>query len=412
MDKLQNINPNFHDVKNERSDEIPNVTYTDDCNILNLHKMVLSKLKTSVKTELQVLKEEYRTEVEKVKMKQSRIDRNFSLSQINKLQKQIVQMESSLSIENYLKESEETLNSYKQLGPLRKIISFGNATNPSTTPKISTPNVTDSEYRHDLIENYLQIANKYIKLNIVKSNAGMNFCKECKSDLTKNMISSDDGITRCKICSTEYVTMMNGMEDSEVTSSTNPSSYEDRKTFIKAIMHYQGKQPNRLEGLEVKLDKYFNVIGLPSGEEIRSLPLNKDGTRGKTGRELLFLALKELGLSAFYEDDWLICHEYWGWKLPEISHLEEVIVIDYDISQGIYEKYKGVRKSNMNNQYRLWRHLDRLGHDCLPDDFRIVRTQEILDFYEKVWVQICSDLGWSAPKPISTYSRRLNFNFE
>ena len=374
-------------------------TYTDDCNLLEIHKYIISKLTFGANEEMAKLSLERNKELEKIKQKQSLIDRNYSLKRIDFLNKKITELNGIL-FKKYLNDISDILADYQKIGPLRKIVSFMTSTS-------TIANNTDMEdKRHEIISKFLNIATKYVKLNIVRSTPTGYSCRECGSDLTNSLITADNGITRCSHCWTEHINLLTGVEDAE--SSTFSNTYEDRKTFIKAIVNYQGKQPNKLGNIEERLDKYFMSISYPSGQEVRKLPLNKDGSRGKTSRDLLFSALKESGLSIYYEDDWLICHEYWGWTLPDVSHLEETLLTDYDLSQPYYDKYKGDRKSNMNNQYRLFRHLERLGHNCLPDDFRMVRTAEILNFYEEVWIKMCKELNWTLPTPIAAYPQRLN----
>ena len=136
------------------------------------------------------------------------------------------------------------------------------------------------------------------------------------------------------------------------------------------------------------------------GSVICELPMNEDGTRGDTSKDLMYSALHDVVLAQYYEDVNLICHVYWGWKLQDVGHLEDAIMTDYDRSQMIFEQHKGSRKSCLNTQYRLWRHLARRGHPCKSKDFKIVKTPEIVDFHESMWKIICRELNWDEPEPL------------
>ena len=55
---------------------------------------------------------------------------------------------------------------------------------------------------------------------------------------------------------------------------------------------------------------------------------------------------------------------------------------------------KDGRKSSLNSQWRLYKHLKRLGWPCKEKDFKIPTTQDILDFHKIKWAEICDILGW------------------
>ena len=105
-------------------------------------------------------------------------------------------------------------------------------------------------------------------------------------------------------------------------------------------------------------------------------------------------ALKDIGCSGFYDHLNVILNEMWGWLLPDISHLEDQIMEDYDVSQRVYETLPKDRKSSLNSQFRLYKHLRRLGFPCKSKDFRIPATHDILEFHNTIWAKICEILDW------------------
>jgi hypothetical protein len=179
---------------------------------------------------------------------------------------------------------------------------------------------------------------------------------------------------------------------SEVKYMNSKDGYEDRENFWKALQRFQGKQNNHIpERLFKELDDYFVSFGLLTGKQICSLELTKKGTRGNTSRGMMFKALSETNNSVFYEDVNLICHLYWGWLLPDISSDEEQIMNDYDITQEVFKKIPKDRRSSLNAQYRLWQHLRIRGYKYPIDDFKIVKTPDILVEHDRIMKIMCDE---------------------
>jgi hypothetical protein len=170
-------------------------------------------------------------------------------------------------------------------------------------------------------------------------------------------------------------------------------NYEDRENFLKAIKRFQGKQPNKLPSdLLDKIDQHFGCYGFPTCSEVRNMA--PELGRQKMSKEKMYTALQRIGYSGFYEDINLICHLAWGWELPNISGLEIQLMSDYDLSQKVYNEINQPGQSCPNVQYRLFRHLQRLGHSCTQKDFKIIQTEEILNNYESKWKVVCEQLTW------------------
>ena len=102
-------------------------------------------------------------------------------------------------------------------------------------------------------------------------------------------------------------------------------------------------------------------------------------------------ALLETGYSGCYEDINYIMNQYWGWDLPDVSHLEDLILSDYAKTQKVWknmsELEKG-RKSSISTQYRLYRHLQLRGHMCHPDEFKLPQPTSIRT-YDNIWKILC-----------------------
>ena len=256
-----------------------------------------------------------------------------------------------------------------------------------------------------IIVNYLSVDGRYIKINLLRQVPNIPLCDNCNSSL-KDIYPNDDGNYQCPSCRIETPHLHNsGFCNNDSLVNTRQNNYADRLTFLKATIRYKGEQQAVfIEDFEQKLDIYFDVNNcLPSGAEIRKLQLTGKikgrKQRGpQTNRTIMYEALSEINPDN-YGDINLICHNYWGWELPNIpSHIEDILINHYDRSQIIYEQLKGDRRSSLGADYRLFRQLWHIGFPCHPNDFKIVTTDSIISYYEDVWEKICfqigDELGW------------------
>ena len=288
-------------------------------------------------------------------------------------------------INEYYKFTNEIFEYYNQIGHKKKIISFNNTKQTKKEDEINT------KLRKFLIEKYLDIFKRYHDIHITRPQNLKTICQVCQTDLTK-VISEEAGIVVCPKCNTEKTMLIHTSIISEIKYMNSKDGYEDRENFWKALQRFQGKQNNHIpERLYKELDEYFKSFGLSIGKEICSLELTKKGTRGNTSRGMMFKALSETNNSVFYEDVNLICHLYWGWLLPDISADEEQIMNDYDMTQEVFKKIPKDRRSSLNAQYRLWQHLRVRGYRYPIDDFKIVKTPDILVEHDRIMKIMCDE---------------------
>ncbi len=368
--------------------------YTKDLNILRIHRLVVDQIIHSEKINIKEAKQSLTRELINIKQAQNIVNRKSSLDKI-KIYKEICEKSSNDNkLSSYINDTKDILQKYKKIGPLPTIISY----KKEQTPK---KNDEHKEYRYLLIEQYLEIVKKYLKINIVKDYQVNNVCIECNYELGE-IVSDEYGTVYCPNCDVEFITLVGPYNnENNEDKQKNQNNYENRENFWKALIRYQGKQNIHLpDELKHLLDDYFTSLGLMIGEIVKLLPLNDDLTRGNTNLILLYEALHDIGYNSYYEHANLIGYVYWGWKLPDVSHLEDKVMRDYDKTQEIFKHTKGDRKSCLNVQYRLWRHLSRCGHPCKPSDFKIVKTPGIIRYHETQWAIFCEELGWKKPKPI------------
>lgn len=378
--------------------------YDNDLNILEIDRLVLERISYNGETNLKSLIENLENEKLSIKRPQNIISRKYSIQKIKNIALDIKNIKNSTHGYEYSRESKHLLEEYQRIGIKPDVVFFSRKEIKKTNHQMDP----DQEERIMIIERYLEIARKYTTINITKNI--FNHCSVCHEDISLSTVNAD-GLLVCNICGTESVYLCKTISDDNDNNSTNrdrqTSDYEDKENFHKALVRYQGKQSNKLPSdLFEQLDEYFSSRGFPTGEEIKQEPLSNDsGTsikiRGRSNKNLLLKALKVIGMPELYGDINLICKLYWKWELPDLVNLEETLLNDYDLTQEIFERNKGDRKSCLNNQYRLWRHLSQRGHMCRSRDFKMVKTPEIIRYHEQMWALFCRELIWKDSKSMS-----------
>lgn len=358
------------------------IEYQDDYNILELHKNVLSYFKNQINS-IPELEAQIKKQEEKYSQFKLVVDKKNCQAEINRLKEEVESIKSKTKYNAYMEQATLILKQYKvlkeQIG--KKIYGEEQIISPEQRKK-----------REELVDSYMSIVEDYIPIEICHTPIHMPVvCHDCGSD----NLEIGDGVRICNSCNSirDVYTKDSFYNSGKKVNMVTKGNYEDRDNFNKAILRFQGKQPNKLpDDLFQKLDIYFSNYGLPKCNQVKDLPL-AERKGGRLTKETMHSALSRIGYSGFYEDINLICHLAWGWELPDISHLEEKLMEDYDISQKVYNEIKEGH-SSPNVQYRLYRHLQHLGYPCRVSDFKMIQTEEILSEYEERWKEICRRLNW------------------
>ena len=406
-DKVQSVN--------EYTDTIPDKvegSYRYDFNILDIHKLIVKKFTHKKENDVAKLERILRNEEQKVNGKQNMVERKTSLKVIEQIRKDLNDILSDQSFNEYIYKVGPLLDAYSLLGTLSTIVSFAKNTkkdNNRDNDDESPEDASSQAKRHQLILDFIEIGRKYIQIDLVREiKDGGNDCPVCGGQLDDSDSSLDeDGISVCTSCNIERISVVRTRfyQDNARTNNSG-NNYEDRANFKKVLMRKQGKQPDKpLPELYEKLESYFIDKQIPridtgngpqflTSHQIRNLPLNNEGEKTGTSRALMYKALKETGNSDFYDDIDVICNVVWGWDLMDFTHLEDKLMDDYDSSQRVYEVLPKDRKSSLNSQFRAYKQLRRLGFPCRTNQFRIPTTHDILEFHNTIWVKICDVLGW------------------
>lgn len=336
-------------------------SYTDDYDIIYLNDTILSHF-LQEKNKLPELSIQL-TKLKKLVAKPQTLNaKKETIDEIERIEEKIKDIKQDTKLKCYKQETEVLLQQYKQLK-----FSF----------VLSPEKIID---RLKIIEDFIKCAKQYIDIRITRNNNNQHCCPNCGA--------SNDDLTKCPECHYEYqiIHVIKHIDKIHL----NPDN--DIENFIKALMRYQGLQNNPPSIIYSKLDLYFKERGLPSSKEIKALPLNGRGKKGNTNKEMLYAALAHIGYANYYEDVNLIGHVYWDWLLYDLTPYKDTILRHYMITQksfySIPIEIRG-RISSLGTQYRLWRHLQLIGHQCYQDDFKIAENVDSLQNHHRLWKMMC-----------------------
>lgn len=367
-------------------EEIPDtlsVSYVNDFNLIKVHETILRKLKAE-SNQLTQLKSDLSYELDAIQKPQTIIERNKSISKITHIREEMEAIQSGSKVEKYLDKAAPLIEEYKRIVPQKKKIDF----TCKNVEELEEGEENDPKYRKKirLIDRYLYLAKNYINITVVQRKKNVNKCG-CGYDLTDVPIDNF-GTQVCPECETERYIIGFNLYKSDTLASRN--DYSDRDNFEKALMRYQGKQVDKIpDTLFGDLDKYFASRGKATSEKIKSRSLNERGRKTGTDLPMLYKALLATGYSSLYEDANLIAHRYWGWKLPDVTHLESIIMEDYEKTQRIYNMLQKERSSSLGTQFRLFKHLELRGHPCSIGDFKVVKMRESVEHHNAMWREMC-----------------------
>ncbi len=309
---------------------------------------------------------------------------------LNRYQENLNDYQNNISYNIYMKKVKNILEDYNKVASNKsKGIVFFKKTKEKEDEQVVKKRLT-------IIREYLDIAKEYIRLEIVHKMFIKNLCPGCHVDLSKTYIDEESGLCVCPECGYEKESISHNstFKDSLRVNSGNRNNYDDCENFNKALLRFQGKQIHRPPvKLYEQLDAYFTRINKSKGVEMCKLPL-EDGKRKGTSREMMFEALSETNNSAYYDDINLILHNYWGWDLPNIVHLEDRIMEDYIATQQVYNSItQKDRNASLNIQFRLYVHLKAVDYPCSKSDFKIQTSRDSLIFHNEIWKTMCEKTG-------------------
>lgn len=222
-----------------------------------------------------------------------------------------------------------------------------------------------------------------------------NLCSLCqkKSD---DFTFVDNQIV-CKNCGQVQQTTSENLlsfRDIERVNIGSKYSYDRRVHFRECIKRYQGKQNVNIEStiFEELVQQFSRYQLIP--EDFELLP--KQVAFENVNRRHIMLFLKELGYNKYYEDVVYIYNKVTGKEIPDISHLENDLMLDFDTLVDLYDQtFKTERKNFINNQYVLFQLLRKYKYPCKKEDFNFLKTNDRKLYHDSVCQQLFEKLGWN-----------------
>lgn len=258
--------------------------------------------------------------------------------------------------------------------------------------------VKNNNEKNDIIIKYLEIAQKYLDINIeLPEKDNKVICNNCQNKKSFDVI--DNSIYICTLCGAqqEVILHTSSYKDVDRINISTKYTYDRKVHFRDCINQYQGKQncaidPKIFIDLEDQFKKHHLLIGdekTPKKERFANIT-----------KEHIHLFLKELEYTKHYENVNLIHWQMTDKKPDDISYLEHKLLEDFDILAELYDKkFKNKpgfdRKNFINTQYILFELLSKYKHPCKKEDFTILKTVDRKFFHDTVSRELFETLEWS-----------------
>ncbi len=379
------------------------ITYKYDIDLLRIHELIRNHFLYDKQTI-----PEYETQIEKIDkdilFAMTLNEKRKLINRKSELQNKLKDIMNSESWNKYIDKVRDLLISYLEVSTEKSkgIVVIGKKSE-------NKENKEKTKIRLDIIERYINIANNYITINVSRIEKSNVACPVCETLFEDFDIDEDLGICLCPSCGwfRENLAKTSYSKEHGKTSSSNRSDYDDRENFKAAIIRFACKQVKIFhENLEQDLDEYFTSIGIDKGQVIRNKP-SINGRKAGVGFQKMIKALTALSktsskkgkyeyrkiYSEYYEDAWLIMHNYWGFSANDVMPLMTKLMQIYDATQEVYnsmtKEERCGRDAALNTQFRLYVELLACDFKCYKTDFKLQTSNESLENHQKSWKIMC-----------------------
>lgn len=363
--------------------------FTYDYDIRYVDERVKSKLHNEKIYELSILKSKIMFTMNRLsKGKHTHVNYLKMCSEINDILREIKDIVSNRKYERYISESRDLLAEYNRIYfDIYQEVDFNNDI-------VNKNNNLISMSRIHIIEQYLEVAKNYIDIDVrTKPLKESDFCTNCDEELDCSL-ADDSGSITCPNCNT--------INSSSVVVKDfigNVTVDESIENFKKAVAYYQCKniKMNDLDKVIEELDDHFKANHKPTREYYLQNPLDEYGIRVGTSHSMLLAALKKIKRTNYYKYVFYIGHKYWDWAVRDLSDVEETIFRHYDETQKAYNRIPPKlreRTSSLGTNFRLYKHLEIVGHKCQAKEFKIAENEKSLALHNDLWkltLQICNN---------------------
>lgn len=328
-----------------------NIKFTKDYNINHINFLILNKFE-SYNKKIPILKNKIRKIREELKASGlEKVDIYNYKRKINRYKNKIRVIEKEKEKKKYIEITKDILLLYNET----------------------------KDNKVEIINDYLDIASKYIKLVIHKTEELNNYCLNCGKEVI--FLGNTDDIQYCHNCKFQlpnngnikaYIRMSSGEEVKPINMNN----------FIKIINAFKCEDGFMLSKCEHKsLDRYFISQG---NKDLRKI---KSGKCKNNNISMMRKALHEIGKSNYYKNIYSICHQYFGWERNNITDIEGKILTIYEKIQIWFKNNPSKnRNSSLNNQWLLYKICEYLA-PCRfnKSDFMIISSESSLIFHNDRW---------------------------
>lgn len=363
-----------------------------DYDILYVDERVKSELMKEKVYEVSALKMRFFLYMTRLNGKHDRVTYGKIVSDIYEMIDKIKDIMSDNRILSYIEESSQYIEAYKMLDDqVNYEVDF--------IADIAGESNIVSPRRVKIINDYIEVAKKYIDIDVSKRPQNNNdTCTSCGMSI-ENLHPSDEGIITCTNCNTFNRASGMNRGKKEHPSTLIITSDESIENFRKALMYYQCKcvKIPEEDRLWARLDEHFKSIFKDIGEVVKLRPLDKWGIRRGTSHVMLYDALQKIGAPGYYKYANYIGHKYWGWAVRDVSEHEDTIFRHYAKIQLAYNKIPisiRERTSSPGTNFRLFKQLEIVGHMCRMKEFKIAENDKSFGLHLEIWemtIKICND---------------------
>jgi hypothetical protein len=361
-------------------DETLFVNFRDDYDITQLHQKVIGKINHDA-TSSSFLESKIKRIKTQIENARTRFDQTQLLVTLRLTEKEYESVSDPNRLSDFINKTQPLLQEYARIRKSSRVcVSYL----PSSKEVLYNPTPQDLE-RIKCIVSYLDIAKQYYKIEYCCSGYFKELpwyaCESCEEDLSKCTMDKF-GMVVCPCCFEQKLLRNicdnhDGSDCGGVAPKKNNSN-----NIVKAFYEFQGKilPKTDYELMGRELDVYFQSIGFPPAEKIRSMKCLPNGK--KPGTSMLFMRNGIVALSKqqgrpyqkFYNAARFMCHYLWGWILEDLSSIEASILNDDQILKEGYDEIPysvKQRTSSIPVQVRLYFHLKRYNVSCEQEDFKL-----------------------------------------